>query len=116
MFAFQRKQSIHMCCIDNRNTSGCDRVKIFRNGHLCGYVFLDLLDKIPEKYTKSPYSTEIEYWKDVVVEVEQTSYHSILKWATEAQQMLTEGYTHGVCTNLSMIIAQAKEEIEVKNE
>jgi len=40
-----------------------------------------------------------------------SSYDSILKWAKEAKVLLRQGNTAAVRTNLSMIVAQAKEEV-----
>lgn len=40
-----------------------------------------------------------------------SSYDSILKWAKEAKVLLRQGNTAAVKTNLSMIVAQAKEEV-----
>ena len=40
-----------------------------------------------------------------------TSYHTIVKWAIEAKQLLDEGNLAGVSTNLRMIVDQANDEI-----
>lgn len=41
-----------------------------------------------------------------------SSYDSVLKWAKEAKALLKKGNLDGVKTNLSMIIAQAKDAIK----
>ena len=43
-----------------------------------------------------------------------TPYRTILKWALEAKKLLKQGKLEGVKTNLSMIAAQARDEIKRK--
>ncbi len=40
-----------------------------------------------------------------------TSYHTIVKWAIEAKQLLDEGNLAGVSTNLRLIADEANDEI-----
>ncbi len=116
MFTVRSKEHIHMCCVNNRNTNGCDRVRISRLDKTIGYVLLEDTDKIPARYLNSPFVLEVERVEDVPEVIQTSSYDVILRWAIEAQEMLGIGYTDGVRTNISMIIAQAKEEIEARNE
>ncbi len=115
MFTLRPSQYIHMCCINNRNTSGCDRIKICSGDIVIGYVLLEDADKIPAYYTNT-YNCVTEYADDIVDEVKHTKYESILAMATEAKEAFDNKDMNGIEICLRIIINLAKQGIEAKNE